>query len=55
VQQALEPKDNQARADAEAELQRSRVGRKARRLGAVDRVEVISPGVAADLDKLRRS
>ncbi len=48
-------KDAQARADAEAELQRSRVGRKTRRAGAADRVGVISPALAADLDKLRQS
>jgi hypothetical protein len=45
------PKDDQARADADAELQRSRVGRKARRTGTV---ETIAPGIAADLDRLRQ-
>jgi plasmid replication initiation protein len=47
-------KDAQARANAEAELQRSRVGRKARRTGTVEEVKAISPAIAADLDKLRR-
>ncbi len=48
-------KDVQARADAEVELQRSRVGRKARRMETVDRVvEAISPALVTDLDKLRR-
>jgi hypothetical protein len=49
------PKDDAARADAEAELRRSRVGRKARRAGTVEEVKAISPALAADLDKLRRS
>ncbi|MFL5337986.1 MAG: replication initiation protein, partial [Geminicoccaceae bacterium] len=48
------PKDDAARADAEAELQRSRVGRKARRAGTVEEVKAISPALASDLDKLRR-
>jgi hypothetical protein len=47
------PKDDVARADAEAELRKSRVGRKARRAGTVEQVAAIAPGVAADLDKLR--
>jgi hypothetical protein len=46
-------KDDVARADAEAELRRSRVGRKARRTGTVEQVTAISPAIAADLDKLR--
>jgi plasmid replication initiation protein len=47
------PKDDAARADAEAELQRSRIGRKARRAGTVEEVKAISPALAADFDKLR--
>jgi hypothetical protein len=47
------PKDDLARADAEAELQRSRVGRKARRAGTVEVATAISPAITADLDKLR--
>jgi hypothetical protein len=54
VEISFTPKNAQARANAEAELQRSRVGRKARRTGTVERVEVISPSIAADLDKIRR-
>jgi hypothetical protein len=46
----FEPKPPEARTDAVAELQRSRV-RKARR---VDRVEAISPAPVADLDKPRQ-
>ncbi len=51
----FEPKPPEARTDAVAELQRPRVGRKARRAETVDRVEAISPALVADLDKLRRS
>jgi plasmid replication initiation protein len=50
----FEPKPPEARTDAVAELQRPRVGRKARRAETVDRVEAISPALVADLDKLRR-
>ncbi len=49
----FEPKPPEARTDAVAELQRPRVGRKARR-AETDRVEAISPALVADLDKLRR-
>ena len=49
----FEPKPPEARTDAVAELQRSRV-RKARRVGMVDRVEAISPALVADLDKPRQ-
>jgi hypothetical protein len=47
-------KDAAARADAEAELRQSRIGRKARRAGTVEKVKAISPAHAADLDKLRQ-
>jgi plasmid replication initiation protein len=46
-------KNAAARAAAEAELQKSRIGRKARRAGTVEEVKAISPALAADLDKLR--
>ena len=49
----FEPKPPEARTDAVAELQRSRV-RKARRVGMVDRVEAISPALVADVDKPRQ-
>jgi hypothetical protein len=49
----FQSKDDVARADAEAELERSRVGRKARRTGTVEQVTAISSAIAADLDKLR--
>jgi hypothetical protein len=45
------PKDDQARAEAEAELQRSRVGRKARRTDQVE--HVVDPALQDDLDALR--
>ncbi|MDO9714170.1 replication initiation protein [Paracraurococcus lichenis] len=48
------PKDDNARAEAEAEIQRSRVGRKARRTGAVETVAGIAPEVAAELARLRK-
>lgn len=50
----FEPKSLDARANAAAELERSRVGRKARRQGTVETVASISPAVAADLQKLRK-
>lgn len=53
VELGFYPKDDAARAEAEAELQRSRVGRKARRTGTVDEVKAISPALTTDLDKLR--
>ncbi len=55
VELRFEPKSPEAKTDAAAELQRSREGRKARRARTMDRAEVISPALAADLDNLRRS
>jgi hypothetical protein len=48
------PKDPRSRADAEAELERSRVGRKARRQGSAEVVSGVSSAVAAALGWLRR-
>ena len=50
----FEPKPPEARTDAVAELQRPRVGRKARWAETVDRVEAMSPALVADLDKPRQ-
>jgi plasmid replication initiation protein len=48
------PKDDAARVEAEAEIRRSRVGRKARRAGAVEKVAGIAPKVAAELAQMRK-
>jgi hypothetical protein len=46
VEIIFRPKDDQGRADAAAELQRSRVGRKARRSGTVEQIAAAPPALA---------